>query len=316
MIIYIPDSAVGKRIDIAIKEQIPDISRTQIQECIKAGKALCNGRIIQEISKKITETCCVEIELAQSLENSEITPENIPLDIIFEDEYIIVLNKPAGIVCHPAPGNRTGTLTNALMFRFKNLSDLGGADRPGIIHRLDKNTSGLMIVAKSNKAHYAFSELFSKHKGKLIKRKYTCFVFGIPKEKQGKIETLITRNPKLRQQYMVSETSGKTAITLYSTLKSFYFSPTKAISKISCELLTGRTHQIRVHMKYLGNHIIGDEIYGKSKIEASYPEIVRNFKRQALHSSELSFRHPFSGETMKFQSDLPEDMKKIDNFFN
>lgn len=315
MIVFIPHSSVGKRIDTAIKDQLSDLSRTKIQEYIKSGSVSCDGKISNDISKKITSACTIEINIKQNLNPTKIEPENIKLEIVFEDEHIIILNKPAGLVCHPAPGNRTGTLVNALMFRFPNLSDAGGNDRLGIIHRLDKNTSGLMIVAKNNKAHYAFAELFSKHKGDLIRRKYTCFVFGVPKEKQGKIENLIARNPRLRQQFMVSDVSGKSAITFYSTLNSLYFSSTKAISKISCELLTGRTHQIRVHMKHLGNPIIGDETYGKSKIEACYPEIVRSFSRQALHSSFLSFKHPFTGKTLLFQSELPDDMEKLNDLF-
>ena len=161
-----------------------------------------------------------------------------------------MIDKPAGLVCHPAPGHRSGTLVNALVNKFK-LSDVNGNIRPGIIHRLDKDTSGLMIVAKTNEAHMAFSNLFANFKGSLIKRRYIAIVFGIPQNKQGKIETYITRHPKNRQMFTTSNTNGKLAITLYNVQKSFYFSSTKSISVVECELLTGRTHQIRVHMKYI-----------------------------------------------------------------
>ncbi|MDR3031291.1 MAG: RluA family pseudouridine synthase [Holosporales bacterium] len=317
MIIHITEKFIGRRLDAAISEILPNMSRTQIQKYIKNGVVLCDRNKIENLSKKISNPCEIEIKIEDFYNDNdyEITPENIDLKVIFEDEHIVIINKPPGTVCHPAPGHKTGTIANALAYKFKNLSDIGGKTRPGIVHRLDKDTSGIMLIAKTNAAHRAFSELFANYKGKLIKRKYICFVFGVPKEKTGRIETFLSRHPRFRQQYAPSDTAGKKAITLYSVVESVYFSSTKAISKINCELLTGRTHQIRVHMKYIGNHLIGDGVYGKTKIEETYPELIKNFPRQALHSSELSFIHPITAEFLQFKTNLPKDLETLEKFF-
>ena len=314
MKLEITDNEIGKRIDVAISDLISNFSRSKVQKMIKDGNVSLNGVVISDPSKKITETCLVEIEETEPEYDYEVIPEQIDLDIVYEDEFIVVVNKKAGMVCHPAPGHKAGTLVNAIAYHFKDsLSDVGGLTRPGIVHRLDKDTSGLMLIAKTNEAHMAFADLFANEKGNLIKRKYTCFVFGIPSPKVGRIDTFITRHPKNRQMYTTHETNGKHAVTLYEVEKSKYFTSTKAISKINCELLTGRTHQIRVHMKHIGHNIIGDEVYGKSKIEATYPEIAKHFPRQALHSKVLEFQHPFTKQWMIFEAELPKDMKQLDN---
>ena len=315
--IQISEEFIGKRIDVAVSELIPDMSRSKFQKLVKDGEVLVDSKILENSSRKITCPCEVIInDEALEVEEYEIIAEDIPLDILFEDEHIVVINKPAGMVCHPAPGHKSGTLVNALSYHFKNsLSDVSGQARPGIVHRLDKDTSGVMMVAKTNQAHNAFAELFAKEKGKSIKRKYICFVFGVPFDKIGRIETFITRHPKFRQLYTTSETSGKNSITLYETIRSVYFTSTKAISILNCELLTGRTHQIRVHMKHIGHHIIGDKVYGKAKIEHTYPDLVRNFPRQALHSSELSFTHPITREKLCFEAPLPEDLESLVELF-
>ena len=312
MIIEITDSEIGKRIDVAISEVLTEFSRTKVQKLIKSKKIACNGELILDASKKITASCCVEVEDCEPEYEYEIIPEQIDLDIVFEDEFIIVINKPAGMVCHPAPGHKSGTLVNAIAYHFKNqLSSIGGTMRPGIVHRLDKDTSGLMLIAKTNEAHMAFANLFANEKGNLIKRKYVCFVFGVPFPKCGKIETFITRHPHNRQMFIAHNSNGKKAVTLYEVEKSVYFSSTKAISKVYCELLTGRTHQIRVHMKHIGNNIIGDHVYGKSKIEPIYPLNIRNFSRQALHALKREFQHPFTHKWLYFTSDLPQDMLNL-----
>ena len=313
MEIKISNDFIGKRIDIAISELISEFSRSKIQKLIKDQKIKINDVSVSS-SQKILAECFVNIEETQENLNYEIIPENIDLDILFEDEFIVVLNKPAGMVCHPAPGHKSGTLVNAIMYHFNNsLSCVGGVSRPGIVHRLDKDTSGVMLIAKTNESHVAFANLFANEKGKSIKRRYTCFAFGVPFEKSSKIETFITRHPKNRQIYTTSDTSGKRAITLYEIEKSVYFTSTKAISKINCELLTGRTHQIRVHLKHIGHHIIGDQVYGKSKIEPTYPDIVRCFPRQALHSNELEFVHPFTKQRLVFAAKLPNDLELLNN---
>lgn len=316
MRIDIPVTSIGKRIDIAISEFVDNISRTQIQRLIKEGKVYINDERLTDPSQKIAKECVIEILNTDVESNYEIIPENIELNVLYEDEYIVVVNKPAGLVCHPAPGHRNGTLVNAIVYHFKNnLSNINGALRPGIVHRLDKDTSGVMLIAKTNEAHMSFANLFANEKGKSLKRKYVCYVIGSPKEKQGKIETLITRHPKNRQIYTTSEEMGKVAITLYSREKIKYVSPTKCISKINCELLTGRTHQIRVHMKYINTPIIGDQIYGKAKIDSCFPDIIKIFPRQALHSKELYFVHPFSKKEMSFIAEEPEDMSKLNELF-
>lgn len=306
---------IGKRLDIVLTNIIPvvtgrNVSRTTIQNSIKSGNVLVDNIIILNPSTKLNKISTIRINIIENNNNYEINGEEIPLNIVYEDDYILVIDKPAGLVCHPAPGHKSGTLVNALVNKFK-LSDVNGNIRPGIIHRLDKDTSGLMIVAKTNESHMAFSNLFANFKGSLIKRKYIAVVFGTPQNKQGKIETYITRHPKNRQMFTTSNANGKLAITLYNVQKSFYFSSTKSISVVECELLTGRTHQIRVHMKYIGCPLVGDKMYCKSKIETVYPDYIKNFSRQALHSSILSFVHPFTNEQLTFSSPLPEDINEI-----
>ncbi len=307
---------IGKRIDSAISEIVKDISRTTLQKLIKNGKVLIDGIILNNPSHKINRECVINITSHEATPEYEIIPENIDIDILYEDEYIIIINKPAGLVCHPAPGHRTGTLVNAIVYHFNNnLSDINGLLRPGIVHRLDKDTSGVMLIAKTNEAHMAFANLFANEKGKSIKRKYICYVFGSLKEKQGKIETFINRHPKNRQLYSVFENSGKLAITLYNIEKTKYITSTKCISKVTCELLTGRTHQIRVHMKFMGIPIIGDQNYGKGRIESCFPGIIREFPRQALHSNQLFFIHPFLKREMLFIIEEPEDMMNLNMLF-
>jgi len=307
---------IGKRIDSAISEIIENLSRTAIQKLIKEEKILIDGITLKNSSQKIIKECNINILEPEITTDYEIIPENIKLDILYEDEYIIIINKPAGLVCHPAPGHKTGTLVNAIVYHFKNnLSDINGILRPGIVHRLDKDTSGVMLIAKTNETHMAFANMFAREKGKTIKRKYICYVFGTLKEKQGKIETFINRHPKNRQIYTVSNSSGRLATTLYNIEKTKYITSTKCISKLNCELLTGRTHQIRVHLKYIGVPIIGDVTYGKAKIEPCFPDIIRDFPRQALHSRELFFIHPFLKKEMIFIAEEPEDMKELDKLF-
>ncbi len=361
---------IGKRLDVVLTDILhvvtgKNISRTTIQNSIRSGNVLLDNVIVLNPNTKLKKISNIQINIVENTKTYEIIGEDIQLDIVYEDNYILVINKPVGLVCHPAPGHKSGTLVNALVNKFK-LSNINGNTRPGIIHRLDKDTSGLMIVAKTNEAHMAFSNLFANHKGTLIKRKYIAVVFGVPptnntripqtiitpnkfcmsqsvtpnrefgmqqnitqklnmpqsvshhkmnnvisQNKQVEIRTYITRHPKNRQMFTTSDTNGKLAITLYNVQKSFHFSSTKAISVVECELLTGRTHQIRVHMKYIGCPLVGDKLYCKTKIETVYPDYIRQFPRQALHSSTLSFVHPFTKENLNFTSPLPGDINEI-----
>jgi len=241
-------------------------------------------------------------------------PNKIKLDIRFEDKDILVINKPKGMVVHPGAGNYEDTLANALIYKYKNkLSNINGELRPGIVHRIDKETSGLLVIAKNNLSHSNLGKQFSDHS---IKRKYLCLVWGVVRPLQGRIETLISRNKKNRQLMMVSDFSGKKAITNYRTIKVFNIKDIPKISLIECELETGRTHQIRVHMKYKGSSLLGDNKYGKKNIK--FKKINEDFFKklsvlngQALHAKSLGFIHPSKNKWVNFESELPSDFNKL-----
>ena len=243
-----------------------------------------------------------------------IVPKKMKLDIVFEDKDILVLNKPKGLVVHPGAGNKKNTLVNALLFKYKkNLSDINGLLRPGIVHRIDKETSGLLVVAKNNFAHSNLGNQFSKH---TIKRKYLCLSWGVVRPLYGKINTLIARDKKNRQLMTVSDVSGKKAITNYKTIKVFNVKNIPKISLIECELETGRTHQIRVHLKYKGTSLLGDKQYGKKnikfkKINNEFSTSLNQLSGQALHAKTLEFKHPTTKKWISFNSDLPRSFKKI-----
>ena len=238
------------------------------------------------------------------------------MNIIFEDKDILVVNKPKGMVVHPGAGNYENTLVNALLYKYKkNLSNINGSLRPGIIHRIDKETSGLLVVAKNNLAHANLGEQFSKH---TIKRKYLCLSWGVVRPLNGKISTLITRDRKNRQIMTVSDINGKKAITNYKTIKVFNIKDIPKISLLECELETGRTHQIRVHLKYKGTALLGDKQYGKKrikfkKINSEFFGRLNNLSGQALHAKTLEFAHPRTKKWLKFNSNLPNEFKKILN---
>ncbi|MDR3224606.1 MAG: RluA family pseudouridine synthase [Holosporales bacterium] len=294
---------IGKRLDVVLADILNDTSRSQVTRLIKAELVTVDGIVILDPSQKIRQECTICVDVTETVKDDyEIIPNNIPVDILYEDEYFVVINKATGMVCHPAPGHKTNTLVNALAYHFDELSNVGNPIRPGIVHRLDKDTSGAMIIAKTNKAHYKLAEMFASDKGNSLKRKYVCFVYGCPTPKNGRIETFITRHPKLRQQFTTSDTNGKNAITLYKVKATKYFTPTNAISMVECELLTGRTHQIRVHMKHIGYHIVGDPVYGKRN------GFLEDIHRQALHSSELYIKHPFTSVELTIKAPMPADL--------
>ncbi|MDR1488645.1 MAG: RluA family pseudouridine synthase [Holosporales bacterium] len=310
---------IGKRIDIAISEKL-GISRSHIQKLIKNGDVSIDNQKIFDCSMRIQKISDIFIKQTNRGE-STLTPENIPLDILYEDEHVIVLNKSVGMVCHPAPGNYSGTLVHALLYHSSyhnasSIKDVGNSDRPGLVHRLDKDTSGLMIIAKDNESHKILSEYFLNEKGNLITRRYKCFTFGAPNPPSGTIETMITRDPKNRQRYIANPTIGKKSVTMYTLLRKKYITSTKVISLIECQLLTGRTHQIRVHMKHQGTNIVGDQVYGKRSIEHIYPDVIKNFPRPALHSYFLMFLHPITNKFLTFEIDLPNDMKEIEKLLD
>ena len=303
----------GKRLDIFLSEHINDYTRSFIKKLIESKNVKSNNIILSSPSTKVKYEDEITIYIASKVQENLI-PKKISLDIVFEDGDILVLNKPKGMVVHPGAGNYENTLVNALLFKYKkNLSDINGSMRPGIVHRIDKETSGLLVVAKNNISHASLSHQFSEHS---IKRKYLCLSWGVVRPLNGKIITLITRDKKNRQLMTVSDINGKKAITNYKTLKVFNIKDIPKISLIECELETGRTHQIRVHLKYKGTSLLGDKQYGKKnlkfkKINNEFFVKLSKLSGQALHAKTLGFIHPKTKKMMTFNSELPDEFKKI-----
>ena len=301
------------RVDVFINKREKSLSRTRIKNLILKKRLKINDKIVTNPSKKISTSDDISL-LVPEPKKASLKPYKFKLDIIYEDEDLIVLNKPAGIVMHPGAGNFNNTIVNALMNYDKNsLSNIGDELRPGIVHRIDKNTSGLVVIAKNNQAHEHLSLQFSKH---TIKRVYKLLIWGKIKPSKGKITTLITRSSKNRQMMEVSNTKGKNAITNYKTLEIFENNNTPTLSLLECKLETGRTHQIRVHMNYLGNSIVGDDKYKKKfkKIENIEPLLEKNLtnlNRQFLHAKTIGFIHPKKNEEMVFNSILPQELEII-----
>ena len=303
----------SKRIDVFLSEKIDHLTRSNIKKIIESNNVKINKKIADSSSKKVKVNDEVIIELL--IKNSDkLLPNKIKLDIRFEDKDILIINKPKGMVVHPGAGNYKNTLANALIYKYKNkLSNINGELRPGIVHRIDKETSGLLVIAKNNLSHSKLGKQFSDHS---IKRKYLCLVWGVVRPLQGRIETLISRNKKNRQLMMVSDFNGKKAITNYKTIKVFNIKDIPKISLIECELETGRTHQIRVHMKYKGSSLLGDNQYGKKnmrfkKINEDFFKKLSVLNGQALHAKSLGFIHPSKNKWVNFESELPNDFKKL-----
>ena len=303
----------GKRLDIFLTENIDNYTRSFLKKLIENKQVILNKILITSPSTRIKHKDQITVNFTQKNEEN-IVPKKMKLDIVFEDKDILVLNKPKGLVVHPGAGNKKNTLVNALLFKYKkNLSDINGLLRPGIVHRIDKETSGLLVVAKNNFAHSNLGDQFSKH---TIKRKYLCLSWGVVRPLYGKINTLITRDKKNRQLMTVSDVSGKKAITNYKTIKVFNVKNIPKISLIECELETGRTHQIRVHLKYKGTSLLGDKQYGKKnikfkKINNEFSTSLNQLSGQALHAKTLEFEHPTTKKWISFNSDLPSSFKKI-----
>ncbi len=255
-------------------------------------------------------------------EPADLTPEPMALDIVHEDDFVLVLNKPAGLVVHPAAGNWTGTLVQALLAHCGNsLSGIGGVRRPGIVHRLDKDTSGLMVIAKTDEAHRSLSEQFADHGRKgALSRSYIALVWGLPNPARGTIATQIGRHPTSRLRRAVLRSGGKLAITHYHVCASYAAAPGErepAASLVECTLETGRTHQIRVHMAHIGHPLIGDQLYAKgfqtkmSNLSERAKSAILRLNRQALHARDLRFQHPYSGEILSFSSAMPRDIARV-----
>ena len=301
------------RVDIFIKKRENIISRTRIKNLILDKKLKINNKIITDPSKKIFFNDEIKLIIPEP-KKASLKPYKFNLDIVFEDEDLIVLNKPSGIVMHPGAGNFDNTIVNALMNYSKNsFSNIGGELRPGIVHRIDKNTSGLIVIAKNNQTHEHLSNQFSSHS---IKGVYQLLIWGKVRPSKGKVETFITRSSKNRQMMEVSNSKGKKAVTNYKTLEIFENKDIPTLSLLECKLETGRTHQIRVHMNYLGNSIVGDDKYKKrfkklKNIKPSLEKILIKLDRQFLHAKTLGFIHPKKNKEMIFNSILPNELEII-----
>lgn len=291
--IIITENEAGMRADVALAALL-EITRSNMQRLLEEGRAVKGGKVLKSNYKvKLGDEIIVELPEPQPL---DVQPENIPLDIIYEDEDVVVVNKARGMVVHPAAGNYTGTLVNALLYHCHNLSGINGVIRPGIVHRLDKDTSGIMICAKNDAAHLSLSEQIQN---KTAQRTYLAVVRGNIKNDSGTIETQIARDKNDRKKMAVVTEGGRQAITEYEVMERF-----GKYTIVKCRLKTGRTHQIRVHMEYLGYPLVGDPKYSPMKTPFS-------INGQALHSLTLTFVHPRTHEQMSFEAPLPEDMKKI-----
>ena len=296
--IIVPLNSHGYRIDKFLQSQINELSRTKLQALIRDGQVKLNNIIINSTSKKIKEEDQIKVNFPLPKETL-IKPNKIPLDILYDDDDIIIINKSPGVVIHPGAGNYENTIVNGLLFKYKNnLSSIGGKLRPGIVHRIDKDTSGAIVVAKNDNAHISLSKQFSNHS---IKRVYEALVWGSLIPQNGKISEKISRSVKNRQLMAVRKEKGKIAITNYKTLKVFQNLNLPKISLIECQLETGRTHQIRVHMtkkKF-------------KKIDLSLEKKINNFNRQALHAKSLGFIHPKTKKEVFFEARRPNDFETL-----
>jgi len=311
--ITVPLNSHGYRIDKFLQSQINELSRTRLQALIRDGQVKLNNIIVNSNSKKINEKDKIEVNFPAPKETL-IKPNKIPLDILYKDDDIIIINKSPGVVVHPGAGNYNDTIVNGLLFKYKNnLSSIGGKLRPGIVHRIDKDTSGVIVVAKNDNAHINLSKQFSDHS---INRVYEALIWGSLKPQSGKISEKISRSIKNRQLMAVRREKGKMAITNYKTIKIFQNSNLPKISLIECRLETGRTHQIRVHMNFKGNPVVGDKSYGKSKkkfkkIDPNVESEINNFNRQALHAKSLGLIHPKTKKEIFFEATRPKDFDRL-----
>lgn len=313
-VVTFDDSASGERLDRALSAALPSLTRSRVKALIESRRvALADGRTIEEPSRKVKTGEQFVVDVPEP-EAAEPEAQALDLDILYEDSDLLVLNKPAGLVVHPAPGNPDHTLVNALLAHCgDSLSGIGGVRRPGIVHRLDKNTSGVMVVAKNDAAHQALSKLFAAHD---LTRIYQALVWGMPQAAKGIIEAAIGRHPVDRKRMSVRKTSGRKAVTDYWVERRFG-PPLKPIaSLVGAKLGTGRTHQVRVHLAHIGCPVVGDPVYGRKSRNASGPASLKEFGRQALHAAVLEFRHPTTHKTMRFASELPQDFQMLLNELN
>ena len=311
--LIVEENESNLRLDVFINKREKLISRTRIKNLILNEKLKLNNVVINNPSKKIFTGDKINLQIPEPKE-ATLKPYDFKLEIIYEDNDLLVINKPAGIIMHPGAGNYDETIVNALMHYNKDsLSTIGDELRPGIVHRIDKDTSGLIVIAKNNIAHENLSLQFSKHS---ITRVYQLLIWGKLRPSSGKIDTFITRSSKNRQLMEVSRSKGKHAITNYKTIEIFENNKTPTLSLVECKLETGRTHQIRVHMTYMGNSVVGDDQYKKrykklKNIDMGLESLISKLDRQFLHAKTLGFVHPKTNEEMVFSSILPKELNNL-----
>lgn len=298
----LPAEAAGWRLDRALASAIPTLSRERLKALVSAGDVTVDGRQERDPARKMKggEAVAVVVPAARP---AEAISQDIPLDIRFEDDHLLVVEKPAGLVVHPAAGNLDGTLVNALLHHCAGrLSGIGGVARPGIVHRIDKDTSGLLVVAKTDRAHAGLAAQFAKHS---IGRRYLAVVSGLPTPPAGRIETNLARSDANRQKIaVVNSPKGKHAVTHYRVLE-----PLNKAALVECRLETGRTHQVRVHMAHIGHPLLGDPVYGQGRMAELCKRL--GFHRQALHAAALIFEHPIRQEILTFESVAPPDIQEL-----
>jgi 23S rRNA pseudouridine1911/1915/1917 synthase len=300
----VPEELEGTRLDRCLAELNPDWTRSRARKLIDNGDVLLNDASAKaSTTVHAGDTVVVDEPPPSPL---EVIAEDIPLDVIFEDHDLLVINKPAALVIHPAAGNPTGTLVNALLHHCRDLSGIGGVERPGIVHRLDKDTTGIMVVAKSDRAHLGLSIAFRRH---TIRKTYFAVCYGNPRPTDGIVEAPIDRHPRNRQEMAVVR-EGRPARTRYQVEQEF-----AGISAVNCQPVTGRTHQIRVHMAHIGHAIVGDPLYaGRQWRNLEDPRVqsaCRSFPRQALHARRLAFEHPVTKDAVEFEAPLPPDLEEL-----
>jgi 23S rRNA pseudouridine1911/1915/1917 synthase len=325
------EAAPPPRLDKALARDVPEeasLSRTRLAKLIAEGQVSRDGVVVSDPKAKVAEGDILTIIVPEA-EDYDVVAEDIPLDILYEDDDLIVVNKPAGMVVHPAPGTPNGTLVNALLHHFGgNLSGVGGEKRPGIVHRIDKDTSGILVVAKSDQAHHGLAVQFEKH---TAERRYLAVCHGVPENTDPRLKgvrgvsfergevicvtTQLARHRTDRQRQAVYFGSGRHAVTRLTVVERFGTPSTAAL--VECRLQTGRTHQIRVHMTHIGHGLIGDPVYGGRRkvagkaLSDAAMAAVDGFARQALHAASLGFVHPVSGEDLHFEADMPQDMQDL-----
>jgi 23S rRNA pseudouridine1911/1915/1917 synthase len=314
--VVVPEAG-GGRLDRVLAAQVPALSRSRLKELILAGQVTVAGRTVRDPAVAVNSGDIITVTLPEP-EPAKPAAEEIPLDVVYEDDTLIVLNKPAGLVVHPAAGHTSGTLVNALIAHCgSSLSGIGGVRRPGIVHRLDKDTTGLMVVAKTDRAHRRLSNQFADKREGPIERDYLALVWGAPDRPRGTIDAPLDRHPHAREKRAVRE-GGREAVTHWEVVERYAGADGKPVAALlSCRLETGRTHQIRVHLAHIGHPVMGDETYATgfktraARLGPAARDALAALGRQALHAEHLGFEHPANGEVLDFRANLPADMARL-----